>query len=206
MCCFGARRNAAIHGGSVRNASLVFSWAVDYLCPPAVGYLKLNSDVAIREGSGDVGVGVAIRDLASIIVAAVSKLLPGSFSAKLGEFLALRECLILAKSLSLSLSVAEVDASNVASVINSSVPSYGDASFVIDDIKALCKEVGDCCCMAIPRSGNRLAHILASTAFSSGVEQSSSHVAKDCFSVVQLLCLFCFKKKKNQEPFVLCGL
>ncbi|KAL5739799.1 hypothetical protein ACOSQ2_028979 [Xanthoceras sorbifolium] len=97
----------------------------------------------------------------------------------LGEFLALRECLILAKSLSLSLSVAEVDASNVASVINSSVPSYGDASFVIDDIKALCKEVGDCCCMAIPRSGNRLAHILASTAFSSGVEQSSSHVAKD---------------------------
>ncbi|KAL5820737.1 hypothetical protein ACOSQ3_022619 [Xanthoceras sorbifolium] len=110
---------------------MLYSWVVEYLaefqgtkrcisspspsslsgqslawCPPSIGCLKLNSDVAIRDCFGAVGVRVAIRDLVGDIVAAASKVLPGSFSAEVGEFLALREGLILAKSLSLSLSVA----------------------------------------------------------------------------------------------------
>ncbi|KAH7577787.1 hypothetical protein JRO89_XS01G0299300 [Xanthoceras sorbifolium] len=88
------------------------------------------------------------------IVSAASKLFPSYFSVELGEFLALKEGLVLAKSLDL---------------------------FIIDDIKEICKEVGNCRCLAIPRSGNRLAHVLASIAFSSGVNQSWSHVANDCF-------------------------
>ncbi|KAL5841571.1 hypothetical protein ACOSQ3_012174 [Xanthoceras sorbifolium] len=114
----------------------------------------------------------------------VSKLLSGFFSAEMGEFLALREGLILAKSLSLSIFEAEVDASNVASAVNLSSNCCGDASFIVDDIKALCLEVGNCRCLAIPRSGNRLAYVLAFMAFSSGVDQSWPSVAKDCFFAV----------------------
>ncbi|KAL5768492.1 hypothetical protein ACOSP7_015039 [Xanthoceras sorbifolium] len=80
--------------------------------------------------------------IATDIVAVVSKLLPSFFSAELGEFLILREGLVLAKSLNLSISVAEDDASNIASTVNSSSPFCSDASFIISDIKALCKEVG----------------------------------------------------------------
>ncbi|KAL5818714.1 hypothetical protein ACOSQ4_022556 [Xanthoceras sorbifolium] len=64
-------------------------------CPPSIGCLKLNSDVAIRDCFGAVGVGVAIRDLVGDIVAAASKVLPGSFSAEVGEFLALREVMLV---------------------------------------------------------------------------------------------------------------
>ncbi|KAL5821718.1 hypothetical protein ACOSQ3_023600 [Xanthoceras sorbifolium] len=107
-------------------------------CPPPVGCLKLNSNVVIQCGYGFIGVGAAIRDSTGDIVATVSKLLPSFFSAKLGEFLALREGLVLAKSLNLSMFVAEIDTSNIASAVNSSSPIYGDASFIICNIKALC--------------------------------------------------------------------
>ncbi|KAL5844672.1 hypothetical protein ACOSQ3_010727 [Xanthoceras sorbifolium] len=83
-----------------------------------------------------------------------------------GEFLALKEGLVLAKSLNLVVLVAKVDASHVASAMNSSISCCGDASFVVSDIQALCSEVGNCLCLAIPRSGNRLAYVLASLAFS----------------------------------------
>ncbi|KAL5772348.1 hypothetical protein ACOSP7_011947 [Xanthoceras sorbifolium] len=199
--CFSSvrrlRKNVAINGGRVREASALYCWAEDFIsssplfsrqssawCPPPVGFLKLNLDVAIRVDSGFIGVGAIIRDSAGDIVVAVSKLLSGFFSAEMGEFLALREGLILAKSLGLSIFEAEVDASNVASAVNLSSNCCGDASFIVDDIKALCLEVGNCRCLAIPRSGNRLAYVLASMAFSSGVDQSWPSVAKDCFFAV----------------------
>ncbi|KAK4856481.1 hypothetical protein QYF36_017949 [Acer negundo] len=54
------------------------------------------------------------------VLVALSKPLPGAFSAE----------------------VVEVDASNVASILNSSIPFLVDASFIIDDIRALYLEVG----------------------------------------------------------------
>ncbi|KAK0579754.1 hypothetical protein LWI29_030939 [Acer saccharum] len=78
----------------------------------------------------------------------------------IGEFLALREGLLMAKSLNLQVQVVEVDASIVATALNSSTSDLGDASFVINDIHALFKEVGVLKCQAVPRSGNSLAHNL----------------------------------------------
>ena len=47
---------------------------------------------------------------------------------------------------------------------------FGDACNVIFEIKALFLEVGVISCHAIPRSGNSMAHNLASLAFSSAKE------------------------------------
>ncbi|KAL5813682.1 hypothetical protein ACOSQ4_024323 [Xanthoceras sorbifolium] len=124
------------------------------------------------------------------------------FSAEMGEFLALREGLILANSLGLSIFEAEVDASNVASAVNLSSNCCGDASFIVNDIKALCLEVGNCSCLAIPRSGNRLAHVLASIAFSSGVDQScaSNNSSKNSPSTNYNLAQY--SKSKSQSQFL----
>ncbi|KAK2664531.1 hypothetical protein Ddye_003105 [Dipteronia dyeriana] len=58
----------------------------------------------------------------------------------MGEFLALRECLLMAKHHNLLVHLAEVDASVVASALNSSLSDLGDACSVINDIRALLDE------------------------------------------------------------------
>ncbi|KAK3222647.1 hypothetical protein Dsin_009672 [Dipteronia sinensis] len=96
-----------------------------------------------------------------------SKPLLGRFLAEMGEFLALREGLQLAKLDNLPIQIAEVDASNLVSILNSNVSFLGDACFIVNDIKALFLEVGIYECLAIPRTGNSLAHNLARLASSS---------------------------------------
>ncbi|KAK3221268.1 hypothetical protein Dsin_008293 [Dipteronia sinensis] len=77
--------------------------------------------------------------------------------------------------------IAEISASTVASIINSSAPSLSDACFIVDDIRALCLEVGFCTGHAIPSSGNTLAHNLASTALSSVQECSWLDFSLPCY-------------------------
>ena len=111
-----------------------------HLPPP--GELKLNSDVAIREGFPFIGLGAVIHDHKRVIIAAISKPMQGSFSAEVGEFLALREGFILAKKSNLTVKIAEVDAVNVALSVNSSTIINSDAIFLVIDIKALMIAIG----------------------------------------------------------------
>ncbi|KAL5848379.1 hypothetical protein ACOSQ4_006392 [Xanthoceras sorbifolium] len=91
-------------------------------------------------------------------------------SADLGEFLALHEGLLLARQFGFLGCWVEVDASNVAAAVQNRHPSLGVAGSVLDDMLALCSNVQVYKCLAIPRSGNVLAHNLASEAFSSNKE------------------------------------
>ncbi|KAK3194481.1 hypothetical protein Dsin_025791 [Dipteronia sinensis] len=84
---------------------------IDWFAPPP-GAFKLNNDVAVRKGA-------AIRDDKGRVFVANSKPLAGVFNAEIGEFLAHREGLLLAKNHNLNVQIAEVDASYVASVLNS---------------------------------------------------------------------------------------
>ncbi|KAK4840354.1 hypothetical protein QYF36_006697 [Acer negundo] len=81
--------------------------------PPPEGFLKLNTDVAVRNGRGLVGVGDVIRDCKSLVVAALSKPLVGFFKVEVGDFITLKEGVLLAKRLGIKGIVTEVDASNV---------------------------------------------------------------------------------------------
>ncbi|KAL5822624.1 hypothetical protein ACOSQ4_020524 [Xanthoceras sorbifolium] len=104
-----------------------------------------------------------------VVVAASAKPFLGFFPAELGELLALREGLLVAKELSLSIEWVELDAANVvARVFNSCPFSFMDP--IVSDIKALFRAVGVSNCHAIPRSRNGMAHSLASLAFSSKEE------------------------------------
>ncbi|KAH7573855.1 hypothetical protein JRO89_XS03G0215300 [Xanthoceras sorbifolium] len=63
---------------------------------PPVGSFKLNCDVAVRIDRDCIGIGVVIRSNSRLVVVTASKVLLGSFSPEIGEFLALREGLLLA--------------------------------------------------------------------------------------------------------------
>ncbi|KAL5782592.1 hypothetical protein ACOSP7_007621 [Xanthoceras sorbifolium] len=141
--------------------------AVPVLFPPPVGVLKINTDMAVRANDLSIGVGVVIRDCEGLLVAALAKRLVGRFSPEVGEFLALREGLLFAKSRGLVVRLAEVDACNIASCVLKPVSVFGEAALVIQDIKALFREVGVSNCRAIPRLSNRVAHSLVSLALSS---------------------------------------
>ena len=189
-------RNLIIQKNEPKTATVLVNWALEFLsefqgthqalsatisqlgiphkscwCPPPVNTFKLNSDASIRDGFHFIGLGAVIRNHKGEIVAALSKPLQGSFDVVLGEFLALREGLLLAKRLNITLKLAEVDAIAVANDVNNSEIVNCNASFIVSDIKALLQEVGGCVCNAISRTGNTLAHVLASMAFSFKKEQ-----------------------------------
>ncbi|KAK4852374.1 hypothetical protein QYF36_023464 [Acer negundo] len=105
--------------------------------------IKVLRELFFLLKDSEIGLGAAIRDASGRVVAAVSKYVAGFITAELGDMLALREGLLLAKSFNLIISVAEVDANNVASMLNSDVASLSDVFLLINDIKALCKVGGE---------------------------------------------------------------
>ncbi|KAK3206598.1 hypothetical protein Dsin_020644 [Dipteronia sinensis] len=135
--------------------------------PPPHGSVKLNTDVSVRQGLDFIGLRAIIRNVDEKVMVASSKPFRGSFLVETGEFLALRDGLLLAKQHGLKGCWVEVDAANVAATVNDHSPSFSVAGFVIDDVKALCAEVQVYKCQAIPRSGNTLAHNLAPATISS---------------------------------------
>jgi hypothetical protein len=91
----------------------------------------------------------------------------GSFSSDLGQLLALRDGLLLAKRFRIPVSIAEVSSSAVVSSLSSPDVNLGDSHFIVNDVKALFSLVGIGMCQASSYKGNSLARNLASLAFSS---------------------------------------
>ncbi|KAL5790677.1 hypothetical protein ACOSQ2_005565 [Xanthoceras sorbifolium] len=79
------------------------------------------------------------------------------------------EGLLLAKELNLIIEWVELDAVNVVARVFNSLPS-SVMDPIVSDVKALFRAVGVSNCHVIPRSGNGMAHSLASLAFSSKEE------------------------------------
>ncbi|KAL5789812.1 hypothetical protein ACOSQ2_004700 [Xanthoceras sorbifolium] len=104
--------------------------------PPPAGSLKLNTDAAVKPGSSVMGSGAVVRDSQGKVVAASAKPLLGFFPAELGELLALREGLLVAKELSLIIEWVELDAANAVARIFNSCPS-SSLDPIVSDIKAL---------------------------------------------------------------------
>ncbi|KAL5800890.1 hypothetical protein ACOSQ3_032522 [Xanthoceras sorbifolium] len=189
-----SERNAVCHSKSPRFSADLVSWSLSLLrefqgtqkvfgsplqpprqsrsspwLPPPAGSLKLNTDAAVKSGCSVLGSGAVVRDSQGKVVAASAKPLVGFFPAELGELLALREGLLLAKEFNLIIAWVELDAVNVVTrVLNSLSSSVLDP--IISDVKVLFRAVGVSNCHAIPRSGNGMAHSLASLVFSSKEE------------------------------------
>ncbi|KAK3221564.1 hypothetical protein Dsin_008589 [Dipteronia sinensis] len=132
--------------------------------PPPASCVKLNTDAVVKPGSNHIGIGAVIHNSDWRVLVASSQCLDVSFSVETGELLALIEGLLLAKRHDFLGCWVELDAVNAVLASNS---SNGVVGFVFDDIVTLCTKVQVSKCQAIPRSGNNLAHNLASEGFSS---------------------------------------
>ncbi|KAL5779545.1 hypothetical protein ACOSQ2_010282 [Xanthoceras sorbifolium] len=121
-----SERNVVFHSKSPRVSADLVSWSLSLLrefqstqkvfgsppppprkpcsaswSPPLAGSLKLNTNAAVKSGFSVMGSGTVMRDSQGKVVAASAKPLLGFFPAELGELLALREGLLVAKELSL---------------------------------------------------------------------------------------------------------
>ncbi|PON78631.1 Ribonuclease H-like domain containing protein, partial [Parasponia andersonii] len=78
--------------------------------PPIHEQLKLNSDVAIRNGSGFVGACGVLRDDSGIVLLSWAVKIRGTFSVIHGELMALHECLRIALEKGFFVFIIETDA------------------------------------------------------------------------------------------------
>ncbi|TXG51243.1 hypothetical protein EZV62_023767 [Acer yangbiense] len=136
----------------------------DWLAP-LPGKLKLNTAVALSKEGMTIGAGAAIRDDKGLVIAARSNQSQGKFKAKIGELIALREGLLLAHFYNLKVDYAEGFSPIVVSILNDSIPLVRESKFVMNDIKALCSDVGIIKSLVVSKSGNSLALKLAFSAF-----------------------------------------
>ncbi|KAK2650302.1 hypothetical protein Ddye_017791 [Dipteronia dyeriana] len=158
------RSQIACNGDKQRTKKVALeSWK-----PPPAGMVKLNTDASVKEGHNLIGLGMVLRDNRGRVLVAASKTVQGNFSAEIGEILALREGLGLAKQHGLFRCWVELDVANVVAAINDPKSTGSLAGFILDDVKAPCEEVQVSKCQAISRSGNTLAHNLTSVAVSTG--------------------------------------
>ncbi|KAK3224988.1 hypothetical protein Dsin_004850 [Dipteronia sinensis] len=77
------------------------------------------------------------------------------------------EGLLLAKELKLKISCVELDACNIVAMVSSGVAIPGASEFVCADVMVLFKVVEVLSYQSISRTGNRVAHNLATLAMSS---------------------------------------
>ncbi|KAK1554535.1 hypothetical protein Q3G72_013669 [Acer saccharum] len=199
-------RNNFIHNNKVRAPDELLNWVFSFLkefqssraisalvasshyvidsscwSPPSLGSLKLNTDVAMKAYFSHIGIGAVIRNDKREVVPTLSKPMDGSLSAELGEYMALREGLLIAKILGFSVGWVE-DAVNVVYEVNSNRFLSSIAGPVISDIKALFRDVGVINSQAIPRNRNVVAHTLASLAFSSYEDKTWLFEKPDCIA------------------------
>ena len=128
--------------------------------PPSKGFYKINFDGAIFESSGRAGMGVVVRDVEGMAIAALSQNLPLPSSVDSVEVLAARRAIILAQEISLTQVVVERDSLKVIATINSPKQSRTEWGHIIEDIKnaSLCLQACSFC--HVSSTGNSLAHSL----------------------------------------------
>ncbi|PON73791.1 hypothetical protein TorRG33x02_248430 [Trema orientale] len=105
--CLGLTQNS---DKVVSLISLAPPW-VDKWHKPSIGLCKLNTDAAVRHGTGSFGMGGVIRDYDGLDIACFSKLIKGSLSIENCELIALKEDLLFVQQFKLLIGLIECDSS-----------------------------------------------------------------------------------------------
>ncbi|POO01207.1 Ribonuclease H-like domain containing protein [Trema orientale] len=126
--------------------------------PPNPNELIMNTDAAVRPHDNFAGIGVCIRDhYLGRVIACRLKRINGKLSPESAEILVVREGLLFAQHMNLSISVIETDASRVVQSMLHPQP-LADTALVFTDIFHLMSIVNYGTSRYIPREGNEVAH------------------------------------------------
>ena len=112
--------------------------------PPSAGFYKLNFDGAVFENSGRAGLGVVVRDVEGMIIAALSQNIPLPSSVESVEAMAARRAILLAQEISLTRVVMEGDSLKVIEAINSPKQCRTQWGHIIEDIKIASLYLQEC--------------------------------------------------------------
>ena len=134
------------------------------------GFLKVNTDAVTFEGGRYLCIRVVIRDSMVEILAASSKVLPASFSAKISKALAIQEGMLLAAEMEVSHAIFESNALSTIQTINDGIHG-GELGHIIRNIREVSSSFTWCSFQHLKREGNRVAHELARVAGNLGASQ-----------------------------------
>ena len=130
---------------------------------PPQGVFKINVDGATSDHGRNSSIRVIIRDCNGLVVAALSKYLPGRFAADQVEALAMEQGILLAQELQLSRVILESDALAVVQALNDN-STGNELGHILQGILPLCESFGFCSFKHVNRVFNVVAHELAQLA------------------------------------------
>ena len=131
-----------------------------WLCPSST-YVKLNADAACDFNARKAGVGFVLRNDVGNFIGAGSIPIPGNPSVLALEGLAVLHGLQFCLDDGWRRVEVESDAANVISALNSMEVDFSMEGCIFDDIKGLISEFEVIKWRKIPRSCNRVAHLIA---------------------------------------------
>ncbi|KAM6563086.1 hypothetical protein CsatB_023084 [Cannabis sativa] len=193
-------RNRVVHGSSAKPASILASFAVNYLSnfrsatkkyhtaatsaptlptsapgatkwTPLTGLnLKLNVDAALDANRNIVGVGVVVRNSAGHVLAAMVKLIISNFASHIMEAKAMFHSLNWVIQLQLPITIVETDALLVANALQYGSTAIFSYHDILLDVTSLLSFFPQVNVVHAKRSANMVAHSLAK--FALGVEET----------------------------------
>ena len=130
---------------------------------PPQGIFKINVDGATSEHGRNSSIGVIIRDCNGLVVAALSKYLPGRFAADQVGALAMEQGILLAQELHLSRIILESDALAVVQAVNDN-STGNELGHILHGILSMCESFEFCSFRHVNRVFNVVVHELAQLA------------------------------------------
>uniref|UniRef100_A0A803PQM1 Uncharacterized protein n=1 Tax=Cannabis sativa TaxID=3483 RepID=A0A803PQM1_CANSA len=144
--------------------------------PPNINGFKLNVDAASNSDQQKLGIGAIIRSHDGMVVAALSKVVQGSFRSDEMEAKALFHALNWVSQSQLSITHIETDALRVSTALNSTKSDLSCFSDLIFDIRCLLSFFPSVLVSHAKRSANQAAHGLAK--FALGLDEDISWVGE----------------------------
>ncbi|XP_017250744.2 uncharacterized protein LOC108221372 [Daucus carota subsp. sativus] len=147
-------------GGRNRASSANRQW-----CKPPEGWIKVNIDAACHAQQGYIGIGSVARDENGQFLRASGRRIQGRWKPREAEALGLKEALLWVREWRTSKCVFEMDAKTVVDAI------YGDGGnsyfhTIIEDCVDILHHFHEVVVVFERRSANKVAHVLAQTAYS----------------------------------------
>jgi hypothetical protein len=131
--------------------------------PPPPGVVLVNSDVALFADCRQMAMGAVFRDSEGKCLAAASLPLQGFTSPEMGEALALRGAVMIARDKGFNNVVFVSDCLSLIQRLNSPAPDRSEVGSVVKDIKTLVAGFSTASFRHVKRCLNEAAHILAKT-------------------------------------------
>jgi ribonuclease HI len=134
--------------------------------PPSCDLYKFIVDASIPKSSNFVGVGAVIRNSSGLVMAALAQNLPGKFTVKEAEALALRYGLSWALEVFLPIHFVESDAKTVVQALERKSSFKNEFGSILSDVSSLLSNFPRVKLSHIYREANMAAHGLATYALS----------------------------------------